>query len=38
MKTTERLFQSCGVIGGAGGQRVNCVNQQPLKLASISPL
>ena len=39
MKPTERLFQSHGGIGWAGGQDLRCVNQQPWgqKLASISP-
>ena len=29
MKTTERLLQSCGGIGRAGGQDLRCVNLQP---------
>ena len=39
MRTTERLLQSHGGSGWAGGQDLRCVNQQlqGQKLASISP-
>ena len=38
-RTTERLIQSCGGIGWAGGQDQRCVNQQlwRQKMVSISP-
>ena len=39
IQNTERLLQSRGVIGWAGGQDLRCANQQSWgqKLASISP-
>ena len=39
LRTTERLLQSHGGVGWAGGHDLRCVSQQPWgqKLASISP-